>query len=182
MDSSGQGGRPTDHVLIVRGPSLDQVSVVISAVRFVRGRKIHLPDCGFLAAIIASNFHGRFAANEKAHLPAYVMRGRRPLYRDRRKQAGTTRNPPRSVQRRIHDHDAEGPGRRLGGQHSRAANASRTAAIFRDGATQPAIEKLPERSRHARFTQKILSRNKLERESNSNYSARSPCPHDKRRP
>jgi hypothetical protein len=50
-------------------------------------------------------------------------------------------------------------------------------------ASQPAIEKLPERNRHARFTQIILSRNKLERESNSNYSAALTVrPLDKRRP
>ena len=71
----------------------------------------------------------------------------------------------------LHDHDVDGPSRRLGGQHGQAANVSRTAAVFRDGATQPAIEKLSERNRHARFTQKILPRNKPAHESNSKYSA-----------
>jgi len=52
-----------------------------------------------------------------------------------------------------------------------------------DGDPQPAIEKLPERNRHARFTQKILSRNKLDGESNSNYSAALTVrPLDRRRP
>src|SRR6185369_114423 len=68
--------RPLTHVLIARSPTLDQLRVIIASDGLTCGGEIHAPDCFFLAAIIASDFHGSFSANDERGHAGPMMLGK----------------------------------------------------------------------------------------------------------